>query len=234
MNARSAAAGEAVKTARRTPALTRASARARPPVAKNACTRQRQGVGQLGRDVHAGSGDQGPYGGAIEAVQVSHVLTTALRRRPRGGSVVLQRHLHHHGTRHPAGLAQQRHGIRHVLEHVRQQRQVVLAIRRRQRAAVEALGAGDLGPRLRQLHRALGDVEAFPASADPARGQRRQHHAVAAAQLHDRIRGSRQVADQRRHVVGLALGAQLPPPRIAPALLPAARVAALIFVAELR
>ncbi len=127
---------------------------------------------------------------------------------PPGGHVGLEGHLDHDRLTRPGDLAEQGGRVGHVLEHVGEDPEVVLARRGRHLRAVELLhaldpralaGDGDGGPA--QLEAREGPPEAPPREL-PEQGS------VAAADVEDAVRAQPGAGAQLDHVVGLADGAE--------------------------
>ncbi len=196
----------------------------------------RERVGQLGPHLEARLAAPAPPPSPREKRCTWPSASRARSRRgPRGGAVVLQRHLDHQRAARPRRLAQQRHRVGHVLEHVGQHPEVVGAVGARAACAPSKRSACvDLRPAPRASATALAEMSK-PWSSVPTRrgGQRGEQAAVAAADLGHRRGGRGQRPGEPRHVVGLALGAQRPPAPVARRLPGRGGVLLLVDVAQL-
>ncbi len=76
----------------------------------------------------AGPRDDLPRAGAVQPLQVADLVGVLALGGPPRRHVGLQRHLHHHRPARPRRLGQQRRRIGHVLEHVREDPQLVRAV----------------------------------------------------------------------------------------------------------
>ena len=183
------------------------------PVAKNACTFAAAG-GRPARPPRRMSAAAARARTASRSKRCrwptcSRPRCAAGRRR---GAVVLERHLHDHRARPrdrpraaaAAGPARARARARAAPGRIRRPPPASDRPSKRSarstsgRAAASAAARSEMSKPWRRL-------------AHAARGERGQHHAVATAHVHDGARRGGQGAISVGHVVGLALGAQLPP-----------------------
>ena len=131
------------------------------------------------------------------------VCVLALARPPRR-DVGLERNLDHDDAADPRDLGEQGRRIGHVLEHVREDPEVVgavgvsevQAVIQRHRLELWALGGDRDG--------SLGDLDTEQASTEAAIVQLAEQGAVAAADLERAARADGATAAEREHVIGLA------------------------------
>ena len=138
-------------------------------------------------------------------------------RAPAGPSrrpVRLQRNLEHDRAARARDLLQQRNRVGHVLEHVRQDAQVIRAAAGGQMRAVIQHHGVDLRTRASDRDGRLADLRAVQAPAEAARAQLAQQRAVAAPHLERAGGADASARAQRDHVVGLADRPQRAPARM--------------------
>jgi hypothetical protein len=127
-------------------------------------------VGELGADLEAGVAHQRADRGPVEELDMADPRRLGALRRSRRGAVVLERHLDEDQRRQARRLGQQRRGVGHVLEDMREHDEVVGAVGGGDTLAVEDREArgGDI-VRARDRDRGLGHVEPVEARRDAAR-----------------------------------------------------------------
>jgi hypothetical protein len=129
---------------------------------------ERQRVLELAGDRQAGAGDDRSRRASVQALQVPDLggvlaLAGASRRH-----VCLQWHLDDHRLAHPPHLGQQRRRVGYVLEHVREDSQIVRCIVLWQMQAVVAGDHVDLRAFAGDRHRRVADLDARQAPAKAA------------------------------------------------------------------
>ncbi len=185
---------------------------------------QRQRVLELAGDPQARLCDEPPRGCAIEPLQVADLDgVLALAGAPRR-DVRLERHLDEHGARRSRDLGEQRCRLSHVLEHVRDDAQVIGAVGVRQVLAVVARDRFDLRALPRDRDGRVGDLDAAQRAAESACVQLAQQRAVAAADLERALRPQAGALAQRDHVLRLADRSECAPARVDGSLLGIRRI----------
>ena len=147
---------------------------------------------------------------------------------PPRGHVGLERHLDHHCATNPGHLGEQGGGVGHVLEHVGEDPEVVLARRCRHVGAVELLHPLDPGTGAGDGYRGAAQLESREGAPEASPGELPEQGSVAAADVEDALRVQRRAGTQLDHVVGLAEGTEGPPAGIQLGLLGGAGVRLLV------